>query len=111
MPDSNVVKRKPRLWLRLLLVLIALGTIVASLGYAKYLQIQEQIAMGSQTPPPISVTVAEAEPPLAGGEVTVTIGIATFPKEAASAEELIGLADHRLYEGKNTGRDRVVGGR
>lgn len=56
-------------------------------------------------------TVAEADPPLAGGKVTVTVGIATFPKEAATTEELIGLADSRLYEGKEAGRDRVVGGR
>ena len=61
MPDSNAVQRKPRLWLRLLLVLIGLGAITGSLAYVKFLQIQEQIAMGSQAPPPISVTVATAE--------------------------------------------------
>jgi membrane fusion protein (multidrug efflux system) len=32
-----------------------------ALGYKKFLQIQEQIAQGSQAPPPISVTVAQAE--------------------------------------------------
>ena len=32
-----------------------------ALGYKKFLQIQEQIAQGSLAPPPISVTVAEAE--------------------------------------------------
>jgi len=32
-----------------------------ALGYKKFLQIQEQIAQGSQVPPPISVTVAQAE--------------------------------------------------
>ena len=32
----------------------------SALGYKKFLQIQDQIAMGSQEPPPISVTVAEA---------------------------------------------------
>lgn len=56
-------------------------------------------------------TVREAIPPMAGGKVTVTVGVATFPKEAATAEQLIGLADQRLYEGKSAGRDRVVGGR
>ena len=32
-----------------------------ALGYKKFLQIQDQIAQGSQLPPPISVTVAEVE--------------------------------------------------
>ena len=62
MPDSHADQRKPRLWLRLLLVLIGLAAIIVPLAYAKFLQIQEKISMGSQTPPPISVTVATAEP-------------------------------------------------
>ena len=53
-------KRKPRLWLRLLLVLLLVAAIAGALGYQKYLQIQQQIAQGSQVPPPISVTVASA---------------------------------------------------
>jgi membrane fusion protein (multidrug efflux system) len=53
--------RKPRLWLRLLLVLMLVAAMVAALGYQKYLQIQQQIAQGGQAPPPISVTVATAE--------------------------------------------------
>ncbi len=50
--------RKPRLWLRLLLVLLLLVAMSGALGYKKFLQIQDQIAQGSQAPPPISVTVA-----------------------------------------------------
>ena len=53
--------RKPRLWLWLVLVLLLVAAMVASLAYQKYLQIQQQIAQGSQVPPPISVTVATAE--------------------------------------------------
>ncbi|MDC1287472.1 efflux RND transporter periplasmic adaptor subunit [Gammaproteobacteria bacterium] len=53
--------RKPRLWLRLFVVLFLVAAMVAALGYQKYLQIQQQIAQGSQIPPPISVTVATAE--------------------------------------------------
>ena len=53
--------RKPRLWLRLLLVLMLVAVMVGVLGYQKYLQIQQQIAQGSHVPPPISVTVATAE--------------------------------------------------
>jgi len=61
-PDSTPAQRKPRLWLRLLIVFIGLAVITGSLGYVKFTQIQAQIAQGSQTPPPISVTVAEAVP-------------------------------------------------
>ena len=60
MPDPST-KRKPRLWLRLFLVLVLVAGIVAALGYEKYLQIQQQIAQGSAPQPPISVTVATAE--------------------------------------------------
>ncbi len=60
MPDSTPAQRKPRLWLRLLLVVIGLLAIVASLGYVKFTQIQAQIAQGSKPQPPISVNVAEA---------------------------------------------------
>ena len=59
--SEQTTTRKPRLWLRLLLVLILVAAMVGALGYQKYLQIQQQIAQGSQAPPPISVTVAMAE--------------------------------------------------
>ena len=54
-------QRKPRLWLRLLLIILLMAAIAGALGYQKYLQIQQQISQGSQAPPPISVTVATAE--------------------------------------------------
>jgi len=41
-----------------LLLIIAMS---GALGYKKFLQIQDQIAQGSQLPPPISVTVAEVK--------------------------------------------------
>lgn len=40
--------------------------------------------------------------------VTVTLGVATFPKDALSRDDLIGRADKAMYEGKMTGRNRVV---
>jgi diguanylate cyclase (GGDEF)-like protein len=40
--------------------------------------------------------------------VTVTIGVAAYPSEAASGGELVRLADRRLYAGKSAGRNRVV---
>jgi len=59
--SQQATTRKPRLWLRLLLVVLLLAAIAGGLGYQKYLQIQQQIAQGSQAQPPISVTVATAE--------------------------------------------------
>ena len=59
----------------------------------------------------LDANIRGAKPPFDLDRVTVTVGIATFPKEAATAEELIGVADKRLYEGKSAGRDRIVGGR
>ena len=43
-----------------------------------------------------------------GIAVTMTIGVATFPQDAQSANDLIRLADCRLYSGKAKGRKRVV---
>ena len=62
--DNNTanMEKKPRLWLRLVIVILLLAAIAASLGYKKFLQIQEQIAFGSAAPPPTSVTAAEANP-------------------------------------------------
>lgn len=45
---------------------------------------------------------------VSGTGVTLTIGVAVFPSEAASPRELLLLADRRLYEGKLKGRNRVV---
>ena len=45
----------------MLFILMLLAAIFSALVYFKFLQIQEQIAIGSQLPPPISVTVAEAK--------------------------------------------------
>jgi diguanylate cyclase (GGDEF)-like protein len=51
-----------------------------------------------------------ATPPFPWGQVTTTIGVATYPSDAdvVSAQDLIRLADRRLYAGKHAGRDRVV---
>ncbi len=40
-------------------------------------------------------------------QVTVSVGVATFPIHAQSAEELIAAADQALYEAKRSGRNRV----
>jgi diguanylate cyclase (GGDEF)-like protein len=51
-----------------------------------------------------------AVPPLPHGAATMTIGIATYPADAdvSSPDDLVRLADRRLYAGKHAGRDRVV---
>jgi diguanylate cyclase (GGDEF)-like protein len=42
-------------------------------------------------------------------QVTVSIGVATFPTDAQLKEELVGKADLALYKAKNQGRNRVCG--
>ncbi len=62
MSDTPTSSRRPRLWLRLLFILLLLAATAGVLAFFKVQQIQAQIAQGSQEPPPISVTVARAEP-------------------------------------------------
>jgi diguanylate cyclase (GGDEF)-like protein len=40
--------------------------------------------------------------------VTLSAGVASFPDEASAANQLVRLADQRLYAAKTQGRDRVV---
>jgi len=61
-PEAEHSIKKPRLFLRLFLVLLLVAAIAGSLGYVKYGQIQVKVAQGSIAQPPISVTVAEAKP-------------------------------------------------
>ncbi|MDH3387789.1 MAG: efflux RND transporter periplasmic adaptor subunit [Gammaproteobacteria bacterium] len=62
MAEQSIDRPKPRLWLRLLVVVLLVAALTAALAYQKTVEIQAQIAQGSQLPPPISVTVAEARP-------------------------------------------------
>lgn len=43
----------------------------------------------------------------AGKQVTISIGIATFPKDATAKDALIRAADAALYRAKQTGRNRT----
>jgi len=61
-PQAQRPTRKPRLILRLFVVLLLVGAIVGGLAYIKLGQFEVMSAQGSIPPPPISVTVAEAKP-------------------------------------------------
>lgn len=41
--------------------------------------------------------------------VTVSIGLSHFPKEAQTPSQLLRVADYRLYQAKEGGRNRVIG--
>jgi diguanylate cyclase (GGDEF)-like protein len=45
---------------------------------------------------------------LRGERLTVSVGVAAYPDDARTVEELIDAADIALYEAKNGGRDRVT---
>jgi len=42
------------------------------------------------------------------GRVTISLGVATFPTDASTSNELVKLADQRLYDAKQLGRNQVV---
>ncbi|MCZ6882322.1 MAG: efflux RND transporter periplasmic adaptor subunit [Gammaproteobacteria bacterium] len=61
MSQTDTVTKKPRLVLRIFIVLLLIAAMVGGLGYKKFLQLEVMTAQGSVAPPPISVTVAEAK--------------------------------------------------
>lgn len=46
--------------------------------------------------------------PANGHELTISCGVAVFPKEAADLQALIACADKKLYRAKEEGRNRVI---
>lgn len=42
--------------------------------------------------------------------VTISAGLATFPSDGAGEEELLAIADARLFQAKGEGRNRIVAG-
>jgi diguanylate cyclase (GGDEF)-like protein len=49
-----------------------------------------------------------SEPFLRDVHVTVSIGVAAYPYDGETSDELLRVADAALYEAKRSGRDRVV---
>lgn len=47
--------------------------------------------------------------PATPDHVTISVGVATYPAQAKTVQELIRLADEALYQAKSLGRNRVVG--
>ena len=43
-------------------------------------------------------------------QLTISVGVATFPHDGEDASELFGLADKRMFQAKRDGRNRVVAG-
>ena len=41
------------------------------------------------------------------GQVTISLGVATYPHDGSTPSEIIEAADKRLYSAKNNGRNRV----
>ncbi|MCP3142507.1 GGDEF domain-containing protein [Pyxidicoccus xibeiensis] len=56
----------------------------------------------------VAETVLLAQPGLPGNHVTVSIGVAHFPSDATTQEELVDCADAALYCSKRTGRNRTT---
>ncbi len=50
----------------------------------------------------------QIEQNLARVSTTVSIGVAAYPENGATINELISAADQAMYEGKEEGRDRVI---
>jgi diguanylate cyclase (GGDEF)-like protein len=56
----------------------------------------------------VEKTAFEGEELLPAGTLTVSIGAASFPGDAANARELLERADGALYRSKESGRNRVT---
>lgn len=67
-------------------------------------------ALGERIQVRLREACAFASPPFPWGMLTTTIGIASFPGDGdfTTLEDMVRMADRRLYEGKRSGRNVVV---
>lgn len=72
--------------------------VVLQAAEAQALAAAERLRRQVATMPPITAT---------GGRITCSIGVATYPTHASTAESLLKAADIALYEAKRAGRDAV----
>lgn len=56
----------------------------------------------------VELSQFQAQESRVNGRVTISLGVATFPDDATSMNDLIAIADRRLYHAKQGGRNQVV---
>jgi diguanylate cyclase (GGDEF)-like protein len=57
----------------------------------------------------LQAALAELRPPASDMKrVTASIGVAVFPDHGQEMDDVVGAADHAMYEAKREGRDRIA---
>jgi two-component system cell cycle response regulator len=95
-----------------------MGTVRTQIDFLSRYGGEEFVVVLPETPAPGAAVVAEKVRAAIGnrgfvGErhpevlVTVSVGVATYPTDGLSAEELVRAADEALFRAKRAGRDRV----
>lgn len=56
----------------------------------------------------VEQTAFDGEAAVPGGKLTMSVGLACYPEDATTAQELMERADWALYRAKNSGRNRVA---
>ncbi|HDS02428.1 MAG TPA: diguanylate cyclase [Firmicutes bacterium] len=69
----------------------------------------EGMSSGMKIAERIRKTIEESKLMGSSRSLTVSIGLAAYPEDSKWVEELIGVADKRLYTAKQQGRNRIVG--
>ncbi|MFZ5988221.1 MAG: diguanylate cyclase [Bacillota bacterium] len=67
---------------------------------------QQAVTFAQRISETIKATLVPGEPPL---NISLSIGVSSFPKDASTPEDLFRMADKYCYEAKRRGRGQVVG--